>query len=64
VKSAIKGHFIPVKRGQKEPVLTLLHLSRMIRETLFDRKSLIDILTLHPEHRKDMKPEMMQGSLF
>jgi hypothetical protein len=43
---------------------SLLYLSRMIRETLFDRKSLIDILTLHPEHRKDMKPEMLQGSLF
>jgi len=43
---------------------SLLYLSRMIRETLFDRKSLVDILTLHPEHRKDMKPEMLQGSLF
>jgi len=43
---------------------SLLHLSRVIREMLFERKSLIDILTLHPEHRKDMKPEMLQGSLF
>ena len=29
---------------------SLLQLSRIIRETLFDRKSLVDILTLQPEH--------------
>ena len=43
---------------------SLLNLSRMIRETLFDRKSLIDILTMHPENHTIMKPEMMQGALF
>jgi hypothetical protein len=43
---------------------SLLQLSRIIRETLFDRKSLIDILTLHPEHYPTVKNEMLQGTLF
>lgn len=43
---------------------SLLHLSRIIRETLFDRKSLIDILTLNPERRIVVHAEMLQGSLF
>jgi len=42
----------------------LLHLSRIIRETLFDRKSLIDILTLHPERLSAARNEMLQGALF
>jgi hypothetical protein len=43
---------------------SLLNLSRIIRETLFDRKSLVDILTLQSEHRKIMKVDMLQGTLF
>jgi len=43
---------------------SLLHLSRIIRETLFDRKSLIDILTLHPERLSAARNEMLQGALF
>ena len=43
---------------------SLLNLSRVIREMLFERKSLIDILTLKPEHRQTMKDETFQGALF
>ncbi len=43
---------------------SLLQLSRMIRETLFDRKSLIDILTVHPEHLSAVRNETLQGALF
>ena len=43
---------------------SLLHLSRIIRETLFDRKSLIDILTLHPERLSAARNEMLQEALF
>jgi hypothetical protein len=49
---------------QTKYAYSLLNLSRMIRETLFDRKSLIDILTLQPEHRQIMKNDMLQGTLF
>jgi len=43
---------------------SLLQLSRIIRETLFDRKSLIDILTLRPEHLFTARNESLQGTLF
>lgn len=43
---------------------SLLQLSRIIRETLFDRKSLIDILTLHPKHLSAVRNETLQGALF
>ena len=43
---------------------SLLQLSRIIRETLFDRKSLVDILTLQPEHLSAVRNEMLQGALF
>jgi IS4 transposase len=49
---------------QTKYAYSLLNLSRMIRETLFDRKSLVDILTLQPEHRQIMKDDMLQGALF
>lgn len=49
---------------QTKYAYSLLNLSRVIRETLFDRKSLIDILTLQPEHRQIMKNDMLQGALF
>ena len=49
---------------QTKYAYSLLNLSRIIRETLFDRKSLIDILTLQPEHRQIMKNDMLQGTLF
>jgi hypothetical protein len=43
---------------------SLLQLSRIIRETLFDRKSLVDILTLQPEHLSAVRNETLQGALF
>jgi IS4 transposase len=43
---------------------SLLELSRVIRETLFDRKSLIDILTLKPERLRYVQMEPLQGALF
>ncbi len=43
---------------------SLLQLSRVIRETLFERKSLIDILTLMPEKLKQNQNEPLQGALF
>lgn len=43
---------------------SLLQLSRVIRETLFERKNLIDILTLRPEKLFTLRNEALQGSLF
>jgi IS4 transposase len=43
---------------------SLLYLSRVIRETLFERKTLIDILTLRPERLLAAREQGLQGSLF
>jgi hypothetical protein len=43
---------------------SLLQLSRVIRETLFERKNLIDILTLRPERLLAVRDEPLQGTLF
>jgi hypothetical protein len=43
---------------------SLLQLSRVIRETLFERKNLIDILTLRPERLRYVHNEVPQGTLF
>lgn len=43
---------------------SLLQLSRVIREMLFERKALIDILTLKPERLKIRVEEPIQGALF
>jgi len=43
---------------------SLLQLSRVIRETLFERKSLIDILTLKLDRLKLHEEEPLQGALF
>ena len=43
---------------------SLLTLSRLIRETLFERKNLIDILTLKPERLLAVQDEHIQGALF
>ncbi len=43
---------------------SLLTLSRLIRETLFERKNLIDILTLKPERLLVVQDEPQQGTLF
>jgi Transposase DDE domain/Domain of unknown function (DUF4372) len=43
---------------------SLLTLSRLIRETLFERKNLIDILTLKPERLLAIQDESIQGMLF
>jgi hypothetical protein len=43
---------------------SLLTLSRLIRETLFERKNLIDILTLKPERLLAVQDEPIQGALF
>lgn len=43
---------------------SLLQLSRVIRETLFERKTLIDILTLKPDRLKLRVEEPLQGALF
>lgn len=42
---------------------SLLYLSRVIRETLMDRKALIDILTLNPERLRKIKTEPIQLQL-
>ena len=42
----------------------LLELSRVIRETLFDRKTLIDILTIKPERILAVQEVPIQGRLF
>jgi len=39
-------------------------LSRLIRETLFERKNLIDILSLKPERILAVQDEPLQGALF
>jgi hypothetical protein len=43
---------------------SLLTLSRLIRETLFERKNLIDILTLKPQRLLIVQDEPLQGALF
>jgi len=43
---------------------SLLQLSRVIRETLFDRKTMIDILTLTPERLRNVQEESLQSALF
>jgi hypothetical protein len=43
---------------------SLLQLSRVIREMLFERKALIDILTLKPDRLKMTEKEPLQGVLF
>jgi len=43
---------------------SLLQLSRVIRETLFERKALIDILTLKLDRLKMRREEPLQGVLF
>jgi hypothetical protein len=43
---------------------SLLQLSRVIREMLFERKNLIDILTLKPERLLAVRSEPLQGALF
>ena len=43
---------------------SLLTLSRLIRETLFERKNLIDILTLKPERLLAVQDEPIQRTLF
>jgi len=43
---------------------SLLQLSRVIRETLFERKALIDILTMNPDRLKFREEEPLQGVLF
>ncbi len=43
---------------------SMLQLSRVIRETLFERKSLIDILTLNPDRLKKRQDEPLQEALF
>lgn len=43
---------------------SLLTLSRIIREMLFERKNLIDILTLKPERLRIVQDEPIQGALF
>lgn len=43
---------------------SLLHLSRVIRETLFERRALIDILSLSPERLIAGREQSLQGTLF
>ncbi len=43
---------------------SLLELSRVIRETLFDRKTMIDILTLKPERLRNVQEDSLQSALF
>jgi hypothetical protein len=43
---------------------SLLQLSRVIREMLFERKALIDILTLKPDRLKMRQEKPLQGVLF
>lgn len=49
---------------QKKYAYSLLYLSRVIRETLFERKSIIDILTLKPERILKVHEKSLQGALF
>ena len=43
---------------------SLLYLSRVIRETLMDRKALIDILTLKPERLTKIQTEPIQYQII
>ena len=43
---------------------SMLELSRVIKETLMDRRALVDILTLKPDRLKRIKTEPIQASLF
>jgi hypothetical protein len=43
---------------------SLLQLSRVIREMLFERKALIDIMTLNLDRLKLRGEEPLQGALF
>jgi len=43
---------------------SMLELSRVIRETLMDRKALVDILTLKPDRLKRIEAEPIQATLF
>ncbi len=43
---------------------SMLELTRLIKETLFDRKNLIDILTLKTEKLINYRESPMQGVLF
>ena len=43
---------------------SLLQLSRVIREMIFERKALIDILTLKPDRLKIRGEDIIQGALF
>lgn len=49
---------------QTKYAYSLLNLSRVIRETLFDRKTLVDILTLKPERLRAFREEPLQATLF
>jgi hypothetical protein len=49
---------------QTKYAFSLLQLSRVIREMLFERKALIDILTLQPDKLKMKEEEPMQAALF
>ena len=49
---------------QTKYVGSMLELGRVIRETLMDRKALVDILTLKPERLKNVDTEPIQASLF
>ena len=48
---------------QTKYAYSLLQFSRVIRETLFERKSLIDILTLQPES-SNMREDTSGGSIL
>lgn len=43
---------------------SLLQLSRVVREMLFERKNLIDVLTLRPDRLLSVRSEPLQGALF
>jgi hypothetical protein len=43
---------------------SLLQLSRVVREMLFERKNLIDVLTLRPARLLSVRSEPLQGALF
>lgn len=49
---------------QTKYAYSMLELSRVIRETLMDRRALIDILTLKPGRLKKIETEPIQASLF
>src|SRR5512139_731456 len=51
-------------RYQTKYGFSMLQLSRVIREMLFERKSLIDILTLNPDKFKTRQDEPLQEALF